>query len=196
MKTMLKVTLVIAFAAIANTLFAVGNLKLNILPVSAEKAVVTISSLTNSNFSITINNENDQTVYYNESSVASENYRKVYNFSDLDDGTYKLTVVSGDFTTERQFEKKRGVINVFEERTTIKPFFDYDAGILRLSFLNFTNDKMTLYLYKDNQLIHTKTLGKGFIVNEALNLSKLEFGKYSATLTSGGKDYYYNIPLK
>ena len=49
MKTMLKLTLVVALFAFANTIFASGNLKVNIIPVSAEKAVVTISSIENSN---------------------------------------------------------------------------------------------------------------------------------------------------
>jgi len=43
MKTMLKVTLLFALVAFANTLFATGNLKVNMLPINDEKAVVAIS---------------------------------------------------------------------------------------------------------------------------------------------------------
>jgi len=196
MKTMLKVTLVIAFAAFANTVFASGNLKVNLLPIAGEKAVVAISTLSTSNFSITVTDENDQIVYFNETTEPLENYRKVYNFSDLDDGSYKLTVLCDDLTSERQFHKKHGVITVGNEKTTIKPFFGYEDGIFKCTYLNFPKENLTLYLYDGKQLLYTKTIGRNFVVNEALNLSKLENGTYVATLSAGGKEYYYNLDLK
>jgi hypothetical protein len=196
MKTMLKVTFLFALVAFANTLFAVGNLKVNILPVNAEKAVVAISTLTNSNFNITIADENGQIIYYQENLNAGENYRKVFNFSDIEDGTYKLTVVSNDLTAERQFKKSHGQIKVGEEKTTIEPFFGYEAGILRCSYLNFTKEDMTLHFFKNNELIYTKNVGRGFNLQEAMNLSKLDKGNYEAVLSAGPKEYSYPIEIQ
>jgi len=196
MKTMLKVTFLFALVAFANTLFASGNLKVNILPVDSEKAVVAISTLTDSNFNITIADENGQIIYYQENSNTGENYRKVFNFSDIEDGTYKLTVVSNDLTAERQFKKSHGQINVGEEKTTLEPFFGYEAGILRCSYLNFTKEDMTLHFFKNNELIYTKNIGRGFNMQEALNLSKLDKGNYEAVLYAGGKQFTYPIQIQ
>lgn len=196
MKTILKVTFLFALVAFANTLFASGNLKVNLLPVNAEKAVVAISTLTDSNFKISITDENGQIIYYQENDNLGENYRKIYDFSNLDDGTYKLTVVSNDLTTERQFNKSHGQIKVGEEKTTLEPFFGYEAGILRCSYLNFGKEDMTLHFFKNNELIYTKNIGRDFNVQQALNLSKLDKGNYEAVLNAGVKQFTYPIQIQ
>lgn len=196
MKTMLKVTLVVALFAVANTVFASGNLRVNILPVSAEKAVVTISSLDDSNLTISIEDSQGKIVYYNENTDPKDNYRRVYDFSDLEDGQYKLTVVCKDLTTECQFQKSHKGIQVGNEKTTLEPFFGYEDGILRCSYLNFSKEKLTLYLFEKNQLIYSKNIGRNFNVIEALNLSKLRRGNYEALLSTGDKEYSYKINIE
>lgn len=196
MKTMLKVALLFACVALANTLFAAGNLNVNILPLNNEKAVVAISSLSNSDLSITITNDEGDIVYYRENAGQYENYRRVFNFSDLEDGTYKLKVVSGDLTGERQFQKKHDKISVGNEKTTLKPFFGYRDNILRCTYLNFTNEDVVLHFYDNNQEILYEKVVTGFSIQEAINLSKLKKGNYEAVLTAGNKLYSYNLEIK
>jgi len=196
MKTMLKVTFLFALVAFANTLFAAGNLKVNIVPVKAEKALVAISKLSDSNFNITIADANGQIVFYKENSNPSENYRQVYDFSDLENGTYYLTVVSNDLTTERQFSLSYGQITVGEEKTTLQPFFGYQAGILKCSYLNFEKDKVTLIFYKNDEQIYSKKIGRDFNIHHALNLSKLDKGEYKAVLYAGEKQFKYPIEIQ
>ena len=196
MKTMLKVTFLFALVAFANTLFAAGNLKVNILPVDSEKAVVAVSTLSDSNFNLTIADENGQIIYYRENSNPGENYRKVFNFSDLDDGAYKLTVVSDNLTAERQFNKSHGKIEVGEEKTMLEPFFGYENGILRCSFLNFNKEDITIYFYKNNERIYDRNVGRDFSIQQALDLSKLDKGKYEAVLYAGGKRFTYPVQIQ
>jgi hypothetical protein len=196
MKTLLKVTFLFALVAFANTLFAAGNLKVNILPVNSEKAVVAVSTLSDSNFNLTITDDMDNIIYYQENLRSEGNYRKVYNLADLEDGAYKLTVVSDDLTAERQFNKSNGKIVVGEEKTTIEPFFGYEAGILRCSYLNFNKDEMALHFLKNSELIYSKNVGRGFNLQEALNLSKLDKGKYEAVLYAGGKRFSYPVQIQ
>ena len=196
MKTMLKVTFLFALVAFTNIVFAAGNLKVNIVPVKAEKALVAISKLSDSNFNITIADDNGQIVYYKENSNPSENYRQVYDFSDLENGTYYLTVVSNDLTTERQFSLSHGQITVGEEKTTLQPFFGYQAGILKCSYLNFEKDKVTLIFYKNDEQIYSKKIGRDFNIHHALNLSKLDKGEYKAVLYAGEKQFKYPIEIQ
>ena len=196
MKTILKVAFLFALVAFANALFATGNLKVNILPVNAEKALVAVSTLTDSNFNITIADENGHIIYYKENSNTGENYRKVFNFSDLEDGTYQLTVVSDNLTAERQFKKSPGLIKVGEEKITLEPFFGYEAGILRCSFLNFNKEDITLYFYKNDEQIYCRNVGRDFSIQQALDLSKLDKGDYKAVLYAGAKQFYYPIQIQ
>ncbi len=193
MKTMLKVTLVIALAAFANTLFASGNLKVNLLPVSEKKAMVAISNLGISNLQITLTDEKEQIVYFSETSFPEENYHKVFDFSELKPGDYKITVVCDALTTERKFQKTHDAIKVGGEKTTLEPYFGYKDGILRCTYLNFQEENLKLSFFEKNQLIFSKEIGRNFNVGEALNLSKLSRGTYLAVLSAGDKEYSFTI---
>jgi hypothetical protein len=196
MKTILKVTLLFAFVAFANTLFAAGNLVLNIIPLSSEKAVVAISSLTDSNLKISVTDDVGRLVYYKETTDSSPNYRKVYNFSNLEEGKYNLSVVSDNLTTERPFEINHKTITVGEEKTMLEPFFTYEDGYLKFSYLNFNKENVTLYFFDKNQLVYSKKIGRDFTINSALNLSKLREGNYVAILSAGDKEYKYPIDIR
>ena len=188
-------TFLFAFVAFVNILMAGGNLKVNIQPISAEKALVAISSLTESNLKITLEDEHGNIVYYREVAEPTGDYKKVYDFSALDAGQYKLSVESDNLTTERSFEIKNWKIEVGKEKTTLEPFFGFNNGLLRCSYLNFSKENLTLLFYGDNQLLYTKEIGHNFSVTEALDLSKLDKGNYKAVLLAGNKDFSYPIAI-
>lgn len=196
MKTTLKVTLVLAFALLASNLFAAGNLKLNILPLNEEKAVVSISALTNADLKISILDDWGNIVYYQESEAPATNYRKVFNFSELENGTYSMKVVSSDLVTERQIKKTTNNIVIGDERTVGKPFFGVDDNILRCSYMNYAQENAVFHLYSNDQEIYNRKVGKDFIVQQALDLSKLTKGEYQAVLTAGNEQFTYNIEVK
>jgi hypothetical protein len=196
MKTLLKATFALALALVASNLFAAGNLKLNIRPINDEKALVSISSLTDSNLNITITDDRGNVVYYQESDGQGGAYRQVFNFSELENGTYNMKVVSDDIATERQIQKTDDSISVGAEKTTLKPFFGVEDNILRCSYLNFSNAGTELHFYGNGQELYTKKIGNGFTIQEALDLSKLTKGQYSVVLTSGNEQFTYNIEIK
>lgn len=196
MKTALKVTFVLALALVASNLFATGNLKLNILPLNEDKAVVSISALTNSDLQITITDNRGNIVYYQENEGQDGNYRKVYNFSELEEGFYNMKVVSDNLTAERQIRKIDNEIVIGDEKTTLKPFFGVDDNILRCSYLNFAKENAVFHFYTDNQEIYTRNIGNTFVVQQALDLSKLSKGDYRAVLSAGNEQFTYNIEVK
>lgn len=194
MKTILKITAVFAFVAFSNVLFAAGNLKVNILPLTSEKVVVAISSVSNCDFSITVSNENNTIVYYKENSDPSANYSKVFDFSNLKDGKYKLVVVANKMVAEREFQKHWGSIEVGEETTALEPFFSYKDGLLKCTYLNFMNEKLNLSFYDTNdERIYSKKIGRNFNILEGFDLSKLDSGNYRVVLNAGNKAYSYYI---
>jgi len=195
MKTMMKLTLVIAFATFAGSVFGRGNLSVNMEAISGDRAVMSISSLTNSSYEIAVTDEKNRIVFFQEISEPNPNYRKVYDFSDLDEGKYTLTVKSDDLSCEREFEKNRNSIIIGKEKTSLKPYFGYDNGLLRCSYMNFEKENLTLYLFEKNQLIYSKNIGRDFNVREALNLAKLTTGDYQVVLATENKEYNYGIHI-
>lgn len=196
MKTTMKVTFVLALALLAGNLFATGNLKLNIHPLNDEKAFVSISALTNADLKISITDDWGNIVYYQESEASTANYQKVFNFSELENGTYRMKVVSNDLVTERQIKKSSSEIAIGEEKTVGKPFFGVDNNILRCSYMNYALENAVFHLYSNDQEIYNRRIGKDFIVQQALNLSKLTKGEYLAVLSAGNEQFTYNIEVK
>ena len=196
MNTISKVTMLFAFVAFANTLMATGNLKVNIVPMTAEKAVVEISSAAASNFQISISNNKGEVVYYNETDEESSDYRKVFDFSDLDNGKYKLSVTIENQTTERLFSINNKNLAVGMEKNSMKPFFSYKDDILKLSYLNFSEKSMNLDFYNGNDLVYSHKIDNQFAVNKGFNLSKLEKGNYSVVLSADDKTYSYHVNVE
>ncbi|MBL7972077.1 MAG: hypothetical protein JNL03_11230 [Prolixibacteraceae bacterium] len=195
-KSISKVTMLIAFVAFANTLMATGNLKVNILPLSAEKAVVAISNTDASNFQISIENDKGENVYYKETDAISKDYRKIFDFSKLEKGDYKLTVSTEGLTTERSFKIENRNIAIGKESKLIEPYFAFKDGVLKMSYLNFAEEQLSLNFYTKNDLVYSKKIGDKFNVVEGFDLSKLEKGTYSVVLSTETKNYSYDVVLK
>ncbi len=196
MKTTLHVLFAFALAMAINSAFAAGNLKLNIYLLNEQQAIVNISSLTNDMFSLSLTDDKGNIVYYRENEGSGEDYRKIFNFSDIENGTYRLKVVCNDLTSERLIRKMNSGFVIGEERTTIVPYFGFGSNILKCSYLNFNKETVTFHLYKNDNLLFDKSMGNGFSIQEALDLSKLNKGNYEAVLNAGEKQFIYNIEIR
>ncbi|MDO8928522.1 MAG: hypothetical protein Q7W54_06005 [Bacteroidota bacterium] len=196
MKTISKLAMLFAFVAFANTLMASGNLKVNILPLTSEKAVVAISNSSAANFKISIANEKGETVYYKETAAGSNDYRKVFDFSNLEKGDYKLAVSVDGSTAERLFKIENKNIAVGKEKSIMEPYFAYKEGVLKMSYLNFSEENLSLNFYDKNELVYSKKIGDKFNVNEGFNLSKLNKGAYSVVLSTDSNSYTYNLNVE
>lgn len=195
-KTISKLTMLIAFVAFANTLMATGNLKVNILPLTSETAVVAISNTVAANFQISIENEKGEVVYYKETEADSKDYRKVFDFSNLDKGDYKLSVSIDGMSSERTFRIDNTNIAVGKEKSLLEPYFAYQNGILKLSYLNFPEDNLSVNFYDENTLVYSKSIGDKFNVTEGFDLSKLDKGAYSVVLSNGSKTFSYQLNVE
>lgn len=194
--TISKLTMLFAFVAFANTLMAGGNLKVNILPLNSETAVVAISTVDAANLQISIENDRGEKVYYKETDAENKDYRKVFDFSNLDRGDYKLTVTTNGLTTERTFSIDNENIAVGKEKSLIEPYFAYKNGVFKVSYLNFPEENVNLNFYANNDLVYSKEIGTKFNVTEGYDLSKLEKGSYSVVLSTDSKSYTYDLDLK
>lgn len=193
MKTIFKIALVLVLSVSAQIASAAGNLKLWVDPVSDAKAMVGVSSLTNESVSLIITDEVGNIVYYRECFGPSENFSKLYDLSNLENGVYKIAVTSKGLTTGCVFRKNPRSIVVGEESTVQKPYFVFEKGCLKFTYLNFMNDKVKLYLYQGNEMVFSKKIGDKFSISDGLNLKKLEAGDYMVCLVSGDNEFYYNI---
>ena len=190
------ITTMIALTVIANVALATGNLRVNILPLTAERAVVAISNDAESKFQISIEDANGSVVYFKETEGNVADYRKVYDFSQLEKGDYKLVVSIDGIVGKREFSIGNREISVGKEKTLTAPFFSFKDDVLRVAYLNHENERMNLYIYGNGELVYSKALENTFSVNKGLNLSKLSAGEYKVVLASGNEVYDYSVAVK
>lgn len=195
MKTIIKLSFVLALAMVVNTAIGAGNLSTKIELLDGKKAVVEISSISKSDLKISITDKANNVIYTGNVNKVSGDYRQVFDFSLLEDGNYCLKVESNDVCTSRNFSKNELEIKVQDEKTSIKPYFEFKNGLLRLTYLNFNKESLKLSVYEGNNQLYSKNLNSGFTVNEALKFSGLAFGKYTVVLLAGETEHYFELDI-
>ena len=192
MKTIRNFIALIALVASANIAMASGNLRVDILPLTPNRAVVAISSNTENQFEISIENTSGEVIYYKETEGKQADYRKVFDFSKLEKGDYKIIASIDGATSVRNFSVGTEIA-VGDAKYVADPVFTFDKDILRVAYLNYPGEAVDLKIYDGNDLIYSKALDNSFSVNEGLNLAKLRSGNYQVVLASGNEVFDYTV---
>lgn len=177
---------------------ASGNLSVNLTPLKNDRALIEISNAVQSTFEIEIKNMNGEVVFYKQTPTPAENYKKLYNFSELEDGSYNFTVRIDNEIIQKKLKMENGMVHVLSIEKELTPFVSFDNNQLKLSYLNFDQKDVILYVYntRNNEEIYKGDLGKAFSINHGLDLSKLENGSYEAILVSENHIHPYDINIE
>lgn len=191
----MKIILALVVAGLTgSSAMASGNLKVNIASGSKEMAEVEISNVKMSIFEIDVKNEKGDVVFYKETKVPSTNYKRNYDFSRLDDGTYYFTVKIDNETTETKFEIDNGQVNVIDERKVVDPVFIVNNNQLKLSYLNFEQENSRLIVYdRFRNTVYEKDLKPEFVTQHGLDFSKAPRGNYEVVLSSGNEVHSFDF---
>jgi hypothetical protein len=88
-----------------------------------------------------------------------------------------------------------GEVKVLGSRKDAEPFFKFEDNMLKLSYLNFEQEDVKLYLYdrKTNDLVMEKELNSDFAITYGLDFSKVKNGTYDAILAGDYMSYSYEV---
>jgi hypothetical protein len=193
MKTIIAISFLIATALVSQLSFASGNLKVNILPMDEGKAKFEVSHNLVQRFEISISNPMGDMVYYHETEGEQAEYKKTYDFSNLEDGVYKVEVKIDGSSNEQLLSINKGNVQLGESVYKTEPFFSYKNNTLNLSYLNHNNENVSLHLYEDGKLVWEKELDNTLTVHKGLSMAKLKKGDYQIVLASGNEIYEYEF---
>jgi hypothetical protein len=196
MKTMKTALLVTVFALMGSTVFASGNLKVNMAQSSSEEAVVEASNVEAEFFEVEIMDEFGDRFFRKKTEDKSFTYKRKYDLSTLEDGTYFMNITHGDEKYMKEFTVRSGDIQVVNQRKVVDPYFKVDGEMVKLSYLNFPNDNMSIAVFDEGKLLHEEKLEAQFAVHKALDLSDLRPGNYKVVFASGIDIFEYNVALK
>ncbi|SHF54850.1 hypothetical protein SAMN05444274_106151 [Mariniphaga anaerophila] len=192
MKT-IKLALTVAALAFATITNAVEKPKMNVIPLNSERAIVAVTNENPAIFEVSIETENGELVYYKQTNEAVTDFKQVYDFKDLAAGNYVLNMKVNDTKLINDFEVSGNGIEVGESKVRFAPYFDYENGELKLSYLNFDKENLKLYFYNNEGLVYQTRLGREFNITTGYDLSKLDKGSYRVVLASNDEEFTYNL---
>lgn len=176
---------------------AMGIITVNVIPGKSEKALVSILDAADSKYTVELKDANDELVYYKHAKAPTMNYKKEFDFSNLENGKYTFEIKLGDDTELNKLVVNNGNVQIVDQEEQIAPFFKLNGNLLELSYLDFTNKDMKFKLYDEvtNDLVFEEKIDPEFVVEKAFDLSKLDRSKYDAVLESSDNVYNYEIAL-
>lgn len=180
----------VAFALVSG---AVEKPKMNVIPLSDEKALIAVANENPTYFELSIVAENGDLVYHKESTSEITDMRQIINYSNMENGNYTLKVKVKDTYVLRDFEINNKGMVVGESKMNYSPYFDFHSDVLKLSYLNFDEENVKFKIYNQGELVFENKLGKDFVISAGFDLSQLDKGKYEIELSSYKNQFSYHI---
>lgn len=194
MKTMKTFFAVVIAGLIGTSAMASGNLRVNITSGSKDLAEVEIMNVKMSTFEIDVTNEYGEVIFYKETTTPATNYKRNYDFSRLEDGTYFFKVKIDNEVKETKFNIERGQVKVLEAKKMVEPVFVMDNKQLKMSYLNFEQEETKIIVYdRFRNALYEKELKPEFATHHGLDFSKAPRGDYEVVLSSGNSVHSYDV---
>jgi len=153
-------------------------------------AAVTVNSIANGRYTLSIESENGSDIYYNEV-LTDAQFAKIFDFSNLEDGEYTLKIKSKHETNYRLFDIVNGEIKVYYEESVEpkfrtkgeKAFFEIEnRSNLEYAIRILNTDGEELFYAKDNK---SK-------IKKAFDFSNLEKGNYQVLVSSNKANFAFD----
>lgn len=192
----MKTNLLIAVLTIlSSAVFASGNLKVNVSQAESEKAIVEATNLKMELFEIEVKDEFGEPIF-RKTTEATADYKRKYDFSALEDGIYFLNIKHGNEFYQKRLELKSGKVEILNERKVLEPFFVQKGDKVKMSYLNYPMDEMSIHVYDDKGLLHEQKLKNEFAVHKSIDLSDVRPGEYRIVFASGFDIFEHDVTVE
>lgn len=188
-----RIILSVFAVLMASAVFATKLPSMKIVPVEAEKTIVSFETGSAAQFELSVKSLNGETLYYKKSEEPVENYRAVFDFSNLNSGCYQLSLSSGNCTLNRKLTISGKRIEVGDEVRLFAPVYSFENNLLNVSFLNMGQKNVFLNIYQDGNHISGKKLGNEVCLQKTFDFSNLGKGVYEVVLNDKFKEYSYHL---
>lgn len=182
---------VVLLAMLAVKAFAGETPKVKMVPYSTDKAIIAIDNVSNVISELTIEDNNGQVLYYKEGNIDEKIYSKIFDFKNLNNGTYTIAVKNTYGVKRIKFEVEDNKFNVLDEEEAFSPFIEVRDNVLRVSVLNNKLNDVKLEVTDAYGNAFTKNLGSEFSINGGFNLGSLEAGEYTVSILTDNQTFNY-----
>ncbi|MCK3685313.1 hypothetical protein [Maribellus sp. YY47] len=187
-----KLAFVLVAVALSVSAYATKIPKMNIVAVDDSKALVTAVTDPGGASEFSIVSENGDIVYYKRSKAAAV-FRSVFDFSALSDGKYTVKIETGTAQVKSEIEVDGGDVQVKAVEKELAPYFAYDSQLLKVSYLNFDRENISMLIYNNGELVFRSNLGNDFTIQRAFDVSKMVNGNFDFVLARTDEPYSFNV---
>ena len=180
--------------AVALTVSAIATEipRMVVVAIDDSKTLVAAATSADAASEVSVTAEDGQIVYYKRSKAAAQ-FKSVLDLSQLTDGKYSVKLKTGKVYAQRELELNQGKVKVIKMKPEIKPVFSCDGDMLKLSYLNFDQNDLSLSVYNGSKLVFQSELGNKFTIQQAFDLSKMVKGEFDFVLAGPNHAYSYKV---
>lgn len=165
--------------------------KLKMLPHTNDRAIIVFDNNVDQFAELTIENIEGDILYYKEGRIDEGVYSKIFDFKNLTDGSYKITVKNSAGTNALNFRVDNNNVIADNKPVAIAPSFIFENNVLKISYLNHTLNNVAFTLANENGELYKKSLGNNFSITTGFKFSNLEKGNYAVSINDGSNTFNY-----
>lgn len=194
MKT-IKMFVAIVAMAITTIATAVERPTLNVIKVEGEKVLVAYNNQETARVALTISDDMGRIVYYKATSKPINDFRAMYDLSNLDKGLYTFQMKVNDTRISRNVNLCENTLNIGETILSLAPVFNVKDGFLDISYLNESQKNIQLKIYQGSEVVFDSGLGDELVIQNRYNVARLPSGSYRVILETENDAYTYYAEL-
>ena len=193
MKTKIWTVIVLAFF-VAGAASATDLPKMSVVQVKENTAMLAYTSAKEAPLQVTLTNADGEVLYHNQTKRQTA-FKKMFDFSELGDGLYCLSVNYGNESINRIMSVKDEKITVSSASHCYEPYFRVNDKKVNVSFLNTWQKPVFINVYQNGERIKGANLGRDISIHTMLDFGQLKKGTYEIVLTDYVKHHSFTVAL-
>jgi len=166
---------------------------LNVVHVQGKKATLVLKTGEAKNVELSVKDAAGAILYYKKTQNKNGNSQTTFDFSQLQDGVYKVCLNFDSNLVYRSVFISGKEIKMGKEVRSHDPMFLPQDGKILLTCLNPSLKNVRFYVYKNGNLYEENKLGKDFAIHKIIDISELKHGNYEFVLANNDGIYRYEL---
>jgi len=175
----------------ASSAFATGNVRINPY-LDTDLSIVSIINPTESALKLKIY-DTEGNLYYSKKVSGETTDQKLFDFSYLEDGVYKIVLTGNKVNVEKKFEiENNKLISEKQNEIAEKTLFRSEDNNLFVTYLSFENKNFNLSILDSfGNEVFVESYNSEPTFSKKFNVEALPKGEYKVRLISNDKEYNY-----
>jgi hypothetical protein len=163
---------------------------------NSSKATVTLVDVDARVAHLSIEDKDENVVFYDEMVNDPKRYNRTFDFSKLSNGSYYVIAKTDDALIKKEFKVEASKLDMTVKDTIVDPVVKIKGNTLALYFQSPPAEKLKISFAHSKERFFTETLERKEKFVRGYDISKLAPGNYNFTLKAGDYEYNYSFLVR